>query len=198
MDSGLVHTVSGEQDLPVLTRRRREWPCWPGQRCRLQCSRSRGVLDQRPQPLPGVVTLTQNNSVVHNDPNDPVGRPASRRRGRSAVRAKLTATITDGDGDTDSGLTRDIGNAFKFEDDGPNPSIRRRRWCRRLRRMTPVRSPTATAQRALRVCSPTRPSARTASRDADDNNVEDADAISYVLKRGGAGGRQRSCGHHLR
>ncbi len=31
----------------------------------------------------------------------------------------LTATISDGDGDTDN-ATRNIGLAFKFEDDGPN------------------------------------------------------------------------------
>ena len=31
----------------------------------------------------------------------------------------LTATITDGDGDTAT-ATRNIGDAFKFEDDGPS------------------------------------------------------------------------------
>ena len=69
----------------------------------------------------GAVTLTQNNSVVHNDPNDPVETGLS-AAGISAVLVKLTATITDGDGDTDT-ATRNIGDAFKFEDDGPSAPI---------------------------------------------------------------------------
>jgi hypothetical protein len=54
---------------------------------------------------------------VHDDPTDP-DESSSPAQLSAANLITLTATITDGDGDTDA-ATRDIGDAFKFEDDGP-------------------------------------------------------------------------------
>ena len=56
--------------------------------------------------------------MVHDDPPDPV-RERSPAVLAAANLVTLTATITDGDLDTDT-ATRDIGDAFKFEDDGPS------------------------------------------------------------------------------
>ncbi|KSV63921.1 hypothetical protein N183_35440 [Sinorhizobium sp. Sb3] len=70
----------------------------------------------------GEVTLTQNRSIVHNDPNDPVESGASAAALAAADLVTLTATATDGDGDTDE-ATADIGNAFNFEDDGPTVTV---------------------------------------------------------------------------
>jgi len=64
----------------------------------------------------GNVTLVQNRSVVHDDPDDH-DESSSPATLAAASLITLTATVTDGDGDTDS-ATRDIGDAFKFEDDG--------------------------------------------------------------------------------
>ena len=64
----------------------------------------------------GVVTLDQLRAVVHDDPLDPdeATSPAT----LLANLVTLTATITDGDGDTNS-ATLNIGASLKFEDDGP-------------------------------------------------------------------------------
>ncbi len=65
----------------------------------------------------GEVTLNQSRAVVHGDPTD--GDEADTPAKLSAADlVTLTATIIDGDLDTDS-ATRDIGLAFNFEDDGP-------------------------------------------------------------------------------
>ncbi|MHC5352513.1 DUF5801 repeats-in-toxin domain-containing protein, partial [Metapseudomonas furukawaii] len=65
----------------------------------------------------GLVSLSQSRSIIHDDPLDPFETGAS-AAGLAASLVTLTATITDGDGDTAS-ATREIGGAFKFEDDGP-------------------------------------------------------------------------------
>ncbi|MNQ31255.1 hypothetical protein D3C85_446240 [compost metagenome] len=66
----------------------------------------------------GNVTLTQNRALVHDDPLDPLETGASAAGLLAANLVTLTATVTDGDGDTAT-ATRNIGDAFKFEDDGP-------------------------------------------------------------------------------
>ncbi|WP_210237084.1 DUF5801 repeats-in-toxin domain-containing protein, partial [Mesorhizobium sp. M4B.F.Ca.ET.169.01.1.1] len=48
----------------------------------------------------GEVTLTQNRAVIHNDPTDPVESGASAATLAAADLVTLTATATDGDGDT--------------------------------------------------------------------------------------------------
>ena len=70
----------------------------------------------------GAVTFTQSRSVVHNDPTDPAETGASAAGLSAADLVTLTATITDGDGDTAT-ATRNIGDAFKFEDDGPTIAL---------------------------------------------------------------------------
>ncbi|MER9640563.1 DUF5801 repeats-in-toxin domain-containing protein [Mesorhizobium sp. M0239] len=70
----------------------------------------------------GEVTLTQNRSVIHNDPADPVESGASAAVLAAADLVTLTATATDGDGDT-AEATANIGTAFTFEDDGPTITV---------------------------------------------------------------------------
>ncbi|MCW5601487.1 DUF5801 repeats-in-toxin domain-containing protein [Nitrosomonas sp.] len=65
----------------------------------------------------GQVTLDQSRAVVHDDPNDH-DEATSPAMLASADLITLTATVIDGDGDSDSAV-RNIGDAFKFEDDGP-------------------------------------------------------------------------------
>jgi hypothetical protein len=70
----------------------------------------------------GEVTLTQNRSIVHDDPADPEESGASAAALAAADLVTLTATATDGDGDTDA-ATANIGDAFTFEDDGPTITV---------------------------------------------------------------------------
>ncbi|WP_217897936.1 DUF5801 repeats-in-toxin domain-containing protein, partial [Boseongicola aestuarii] len=69
----------------------------------------------------GDVSITQYRSVVHNDAGDPVENGASAAEMTAANLITLTATIEDGDGDTDSAVAH-IAQAFQFEDDGPDIS----------------------------------------------------------------------------
>ncbi len=62
----------------------------------------------------GVITLDQSRSVVHPNTNDPNDSTMF----SDANLVKLTATAHDGDLDTAS-ATKDIGQSFKFQDDGP-------------------------------------------------------------------------------
>ena len=68
-------------------------------------------------PATGMIGLTQDRAITHDDPLDPVEDGASAAT-LAAGLIVLTATITDGDGDTAS-ATAEIGGAFAFEDDGP-------------------------------------------------------------------------------
>lgn len=72
-------------------------------------------------PATGEVTLDQVRAVVHDDPTDP-DEAASPAVLSAASLITLTATITDGDYDTDS-ATRNIGDAFAFEDDGQTITV---------------------------------------------------------------------------
>lgn len=69
----------------------------------------------------GDVTLSQYRAVVHGDDTDPLeaDTPAVLA---SAGLVTLTATATDGDTDT-AFATKEIGGAFKFQDDGPSVSL---------------------------------------------------------------------------
>ncbi|ANK83998.1 MULTISPECIES: DUF5801 repeats-in-toxin domain-containing protein [unclassified Rhizobium] len=62
----------------------------------------------------GVVTLDQARAIVHAN----TGNPDDSRTLAAADLVTLTATITDGDGDTASAI-RNIGQNLNFEDDGP-------------------------------------------------------------------------------
>ncbi|WP_375741385.1 DUF5801 repeats-in-toxin domain-containing protein [Pseudomonas boanensis] len=131
----------------------------------------------------GNVTLAQTRSVVHNDPADPAETGPS-AAGLAAALVTLTATITDGDGDTDT-ATRNIGEAFKFEDDGPSIDA------------NTVAVPTLTTDdtEIPDSAGPTSFAGLFTSafgqdgfKDTDDNNVQDADAITYTLGVSATGG----------
>ncbi len=67
----------------------------------------------------GTVTLDQQRAIVHDDPADPVETaPDAAETLASAGLVTLTASVTDGDGDTASARLN-IGQALLFEDDGP-------------------------------------------------------------------------------
>ncbi|WP_319497885.1 DUF5801 repeats-in-toxin domain-containing protein [uncultured Cohaesibacter sp.] len=68
-------------------------------------------------PDTGTITQTQIRAVEHDDPADP--SEATAPSVLSGVSITLTATVEDGDGDTQSAST-DIAAAFTFEDDGPS------------------------------------------------------------------------------
>ncbi|WP_416310507.1 DUF5801 repeats-in-toxin domain-containing protein [Pseudomonas sp. W03] len=132
----------------------------------------------------GAVTLVQSHSVVHNDPTDPVESGASAATLAAANLVTLTATVTDGDGDTAS-ATRNIGDAFKFEDDGPSISANQ------------TAAPTLTTDDTdiPDTAGPTSFAGlfdsnfgKDGFKDTDDNNVQDANAITYALGVSASGG----------
>ena len=124
----------------------------------------------------GSVTLDQSRAVVHDDPNDPDENTSPATLSAAGL-VTLTAKITDGDGDTDT-ATRNIGNAFKFEDDGPNidPS---QASVPSLTVDETVFATNAAASFAGLFTSGTF--GADGFKDTDNNNVEDADAIGYKL-----------------
>ena len=69
----------------------------------------------------GVVTLDQIRAVQHKDPADPVESGGSAAGLTADDLVKLTATVTDKDGDTAT-ATVNIGSNLHFEDDGPSVS----------------------------------------------------------------------------
>ncbi|MBS0289634.1 MAG: hypothetical protein JSS07_06330, partial [Proteobacteria bacterium] len=66
----------------------------------------------------GDVTLDQSRAVVHNNPNDP-DESSSPAMLADASLISISATLTDNDGDVAT-ASRNIGDAFRFEDDGPS------------------------------------------------------------------------------
>jgi hypothetical protein len=132
----------------------------------------------------GNVSLAQARSVVHNDPTDPAETGASAAGLAAASLVTLTATITDGDGDTAS-ATRNIGDAFRFEDDGPSIDPN----------MATVPTLTTDDTDIPDSAGPTSFAGLFTSdfgkdgfKDSDDNDVEDADAITYALGVSATGG----------
>ena len=124
----------------------------------------------------GLVTLDQVRAVVHDDPLDP-DENTSPAQLSAANLVTLTATIIDGDLDTDT-ATRDIGDAFKFEDDGPSIDP------------TQVAMPTLTVDETIFATDASASFAglftagafgNDGPKDADNNDIDDADAISYKL-----------------
>ncbi|MCS5710873.1 DUF5801 repeats-in-toxin domain-containing protein [Candidatus Berkiella aquae] len=69
-------------------------------------------------PNNGNVTLDQSRAIIHGDPNNPDESTTL----SSSDLIKITATITDGDGDVASAI-RDIGQSFIFKDDAPSGTI---------------------------------------------------------------------------
>jgi|GEM_PF-1160960 len=68
-------------------------------------------------PETSEITQEQFRAIEHDNPNDAV-ESGDEAESMDAGLIKLTATITDGDGDQAEN-TVDIGDAFNFEDDGP-------------------------------------------------------------------------------
>ena len=124
----------------------------------------------------GLVTLDQSRAVMHDDPLDPDEAGHSAAHLTSADLVTLTATATDGDLDTDT-ATRNIGDAFRFKDDGPTVD------------------PSLTAVSALTVDDSDFDANASASfaslftvnfhndgfKDSDHNGVQDTDALTYSL-----------------
>ncbi len=126
------------------------------------------------------MTLTQLRSVVHDDPDD-AEESSSPAKFSAASLVTLTATAFDGDDDHDA-ATADIGLAFNFEDDGPSIE------------------PTDTTVPDLAVDETTFGSidadfsnlfdtvfGNDGPKDTDDDDVADADAITYALTISNAG-----------
>ena len=87
----------------------------------------------------------------------------------------LTATITDGDGDTNTAVAN-IGGSFKFEDDGPSISLRLR-----LRDADWLTRRVCDQRTAYFAGLFTPAFGADGFKDADNNDVQDADAITYAL-----------------
>ncbi|CAN7385409.1 DUF5801 repeats-in-toxin domain-containing protein [Mesorhizobium sp. LjNodule214] len=123
----------------------------------------------------GAVTLTQNRSVVHDDASDPVETGGSAAALAAADLVTLTATATDGDGDT-ADATADIGDAFTFEDDGPSVTAEGTV-------PTLTTDDTDIPDTASTDFSTIFSAAfgTDGFKDADDDDVQDADAITYAL-----------------
>ncbi|MGE4350335.1 MAG: DUF5801 repeats-in-toxin domain-containing protein, partial [Candidatus Berkiella sp.] len=125
----------------------------------------------------GVITLNQSRAIVHSDTDDHDDSTTL----SAAELIKLTATITDGDGDVAS-QTADIGTSFIFRDDGPSIEI--------------VDNPTIPAL-SLDESSFDSVSGffdvlfatnfgNDGFKDTNNDDIQDADAITYVLSVGNA------------
>ncbi|CAN7215930.1 DUF5801 domain-containing protein [Devosia sp. LjRoot16] len=123
----------------------------------------------------GEVTLDQSRAVVHDDPDDDEesGSPAQLA---SADLIALTATATDDDGDTDD-HTVGIGDTFNFEDDGPSID----RNLVEVPALTVDDSDFATNDSADFSVLFTTAFGNDGPKDTDDNDIADADAITYEL-----------------
>ena len=123
----------------------------------------------------GEVTLDQSRAVVHDDPDDDEesGTPAQLAAPNLVT---LTATAVDGDEDHDA-ATANIGLAFNFEDDGP--SIDRNAVA--APDLTVDDSDFATDDSADFSVVFDTDFGNDGPLDADDDDVADADAITYEL-----------------
>jgi len=125
----------------------------------------------------GNVTQTQLRSVVHDDPDDPEETGASAATLAAADLVTLTATATDDDLDEDSG-PKNIGDAFKFEDDGP--SIERSATAVPTLTTDDTAIPGSDGPTDFSVLFDTD-FGKDGFKDADDDDAEDADAVTYAL-----------------
>src|SRR5204863_34074 len=123
----------------------------------------------------GVVTLNQSRAVVHDDPTDP-DEASSPAMLLSANLVTLTATITDGDGDT-ANATKNIGTAFKFEDDGPSINVNATALPSLIVDETNFAIDASASFAALFTSS----FGNDGPKDTDDNDIPDTNAITYAL-----------------
>jgi len=125
-------------------------------------------------PDTGVVTQVQDRAITHDDPNDPVEADGSAATMDSDV-VVITATITDGDGDT-AQATADIGDSFHFEDDGPSISPSQEEPSLTVDETLLLVDDSADFSGAF-----TSSFGKDGPKDVDDNDIPDADAIDYQL-----------------
>ncbi len=123
----------------------------------------------------GNVTLDQQRAVVHDDPND-ADESSSPAQLSADNLVTLTATITDGDGDQES-ATANIGLNFLFEDDGPSIDGD----TEQLPSLTVDETNFALNASANFAAAFTSSFGADGPKDVDDNDVPDADAISFAL-----------------
>ena len=135
-------------------------------------------------PDTGAVTLEQDRAIVHDNPADHVESGGSAAT-LAANLVVLTATIEDGDGDTAS-ATANIGGSFQFEDDGP--SISRNGTAAPTLVTDDTDTPNDTAGPTSFAGLFTAAFGKDSFKDADDNDVEDADALRFGLSITGGNG----------
>jgi hypothetical protein len=128
----------------------------------------------------GNVTLTQIRSVVHDNPDDPE-EDSEPSTFSAASLVTLTATAYDGDGDHDD-ATADIGLSFSFEDDGPSIERNADPAPDLIVDETLFGSDAADFSGLF-----TTLFGNDGPKDADDDDVPDADAITYALSISGQG-----------
>ncbi len=131
----------------------------------------------------GDISLIQNRAIYHDDPTDPVETGGAAET-MAAGLIVLTATITDGDLDT-AQATANIGDAFAFEDDGPSISRNANTVPTLVTDDTDI---TDTAGPVSFASLFTSAFGQDGFKDADDNDIADADAISYALSITGGNG----------
>ena len=123
------------------------------------------------------VTLTQNLAFVHNDPADAVESGAS-AASMAAGAVTLTVTVKDNDLDTDTAV-RNIGDMFHFEDDGPSITVSTNAVPSLVTDDTEITDTAGPTSFAGVFNAPNF--GKDGFKDADDNNVQDSDAVSYSL-----------------
>ena len=128
----------------------------------------------------GNVTLTQLRAVVHDNPDDPE-EDSEPSTFSAASLVTLTATAYDGDGDHDD-ATADIGLSFSFEDDGPSIERNADPAPDLIVDETLFGSDAADFSGLF-----TTLFGNDGPKDADDDDVPDADAITYALSISGQG-----------
>jgi len=124
----------------------------------------------------GDITLNQLRSVVHDDPADP-----DEANGPSVLMSNnlisLTVTLTDNDTDVDS-ATKNIGDAFRFEDDGPTIVVNNAVTPMLIVDETDAGSSQSNADFSVLF---NTDFGADGFKDSDNNDVIDADAIVYAL-----------------
>jgi ketosteroid isomerase-like protein len=128
----------------------------------------------------GEVTLDQSRAVVHDDPDDDE-ESSSPAQLAAANLVTLTAVAVDGDLDHDDAVA-DIGLAFNFEDDGPSIERNADPAPDLIVDETLFGSDAADFSGLF-----TTLFGNDGPKDADDDDVPDADAITYALSISGQG-----------
>ena len=125
----------------------------------------------------GAVTQTQNLAVVHNDPADAVESGTS-AASMAAGAVTLTVTVKDNDLDTDTAV-RNVGDMFKFEDDGPSIAVSATALPSMVTDDTEIVDTAGPTSFASAFGTPNF--GKDGFKDANDDNLQDSDAVVYSL-----------------